>query len=194
MIDAPRHTGPVGSKRFSDRRSALTVGLAAALALPAIAGCLDNRGKDLPQLVEDLSQSDPDARYTAVKSLGGMGADAKDAVPAMIARLKDTDPNVRLAAAYALGKLGHTAAPAVPALIAALDDPKQDVRYAAVYSLPALGPDATRAWTALQKVANQDKDASVRKEATKSLTKIQIAYKYRRAVDGHTTAQASGAK
>jgi HEAT repeat protein len=108
--------------------------------------------------------------------------------------LKDADPNVRMAAAYALGKLGHAAAAAVPALVTALDDPKKDVRYAAAYSLPALGPEATSAWTALQKTAARDQDPTVRKEATKALNKIQIAYKYRRAAGSQATAQASGTK
>ncbi len=193
MNDASRHTPPLRSNQ-SPGRSPFVLRLAAALALSAIAGCSGNQGKDVPQLVEDLHQSNSDARYTAVKSLGAKGAEAQDAVPEMIASLKDKDPNVRMAAAYALGKLGHTAAPAVPALITALGDPKKDVRYAAVYALPALGPDATRAWNALQKTAAQDQDPSVRKEATNSLTKIQIAYKYRGASDSHATAPASGTK
>jgi HEAT repeat protein len=194
MNDPSRHIWPGRANWLSVRSAALAVGIAAAVVLPTSAGCSGNQGKDVPQLVEDLHQSNPDTRYTAVKSLGGKGAEAKDAVPSMIAMLKDADPNVRMAAAYALGKLGHAAAAAVPALITALDDPKKDVRYAAVYCLPSLGPEATSAWTALQKTAAQDQDPTVRKEATKSLNKIQIAFKYRRAADSHATAQASGTK
>lgn len=194
MIDAPRDKRPAFSTRFRAPARGSGLGIAAMLALSAVAGCSGNQGKDVPQLVEDLHQSDPDSRYTAVKSLGGKGTEAKDAVPAMIAMLKDADPNVRMATAYALGKLGHAAASAVPALISALDDSNKNVRYAAVYSLPALGPDATAAWSALQKIAAHDKDPSVRKEATRSLAKIQIAYKYRRAADSPATAQASAGK
>ncbi|HKD38319.1 MAG TPA: HEAT repeat domain-containing protein [Pirellulales bacterium] len=194
MIHPSREISPTASKPFRWRPDLIGAGLIAALALCTVGGCSGSQEKDVPQLVEDLHQSDPDSRYTAVKSLGGKGAEAKDAVPPMMAMLKDTDPNVRMATAYALGKLGHAAASAVPALIGALDDSSKDVRYAAAYSLPSLGPDATSAWTALQKAAAQDKDPSVRNEAARSLTKIQIAYKYRRAVESRATAQASGEK
>ena len=44
--------------------------------------------------------------------------------------------------------------------------------------LRALGPDAAAAWRALQKSAAQDADAGVRKEAAKSLAKIETVVKY----------------
>jgi HEAT repeat protein len=194
VIDAPRENSRQSIRRLRGRRSVASVWLVGALVLSAAAGCGSNASKDVPQLVEDLQQADAGARYTAVKSLGNRGADAKEAVPAMIALLKDSDSAVRLGAAYALGKVGPAAAAAVPALIAALDDPKKDVRFAAAYSLPALGPDAAAAWKALQKSAAQDVDPSVRKEAAKSLAKIETVFKYRHATDGRPTAQAQGGR
>lgn len=164
--------------------------LIGAAAISAATGCSGNAGKDVPQLVEDLRQADAGARYTAVKSLGNRGPDAKEAVPAMIAMLNDSDSAVRIGAAYALAKVGPAAAAAVPALTAALDDRHKDVRQAAAYSLPALGPDAAAARWALQKLAAQDADPGVRKEAAKALVKIEIVLKYRHATDGHTAAQA----
>jgi HEAT repeat protein len=194
VINAPPGHSQLPVNRLRGRRSAAGVWLVSAIVLSAAAGCGSNTGKDVPQLVEDLRETDAGARYTAVKSLGNRAADAKEAVPAMIAMLKDSDSSVRVGAAYALGKVGPAASSAVPALIAALDDRHKDVRQAAAYSLPALGPDAAAAWKALQKVAAQDLDPSVRNEAAKSLAKIEMVDKYRHATDGRTTAQAQGGR
>jgi hypothetical protein len=190
VINAPRGDSDSRVTRLRVRRSTIGVWLVGAVMIAAATGCSGNAGKDVPQLVEDLQQADAGARYTAVKSLGNRGADAKEAVPAMIAMLKDSDSAVRIGAAYALAKVGPAAAAAVPALTAALDARHKDVRQAAAYSLPALGPDAAAARRALQKLAAQDADPSVRKEAATALVKIETVLKYRHATDGHTAAQA----
>jgi HEAT repeat protein len=171
------------------RRFALTASLTVVLAMSAASGCSRQKADDVPQLVETLKDTDSDARYQAVKTLGNRGAEAREAVPAMIALLKDPHTSVRVVTAYALGKIGPAAASAVPALTAALDDPNKEVRQAAAYSLPALGPDATTAWKALQKTAARDVDPSVRKEAAKSMAKIQTVYRFRQAADARKVGQ-----
>ena len=186
----PGHpVGPAPATR-PGRRSLVGVGLMGVVAISTAIGCSGNPGKDVPQLIEDLQQTDSGVRYTAVKTLGDRGAEAKEAVPAMIAMLKDSDSSVRIGTAYALAKVGPAAAAAVPALTAALDDRHKDVRQAAAYSLPALGPSAATASRTLQKLAAQDADPSVRKEAATALVKIETVLKYRHATDGHTAAQA----
>jgi HEAT repeat protein len=190
VTNPPREDSRRRINRLPGRRSITGVWLIGAAAISAAIGCSRDPGKDVPQLIEDLRQTDSAARYTAVKTLGDRGPGAKDAVPAMIAMLKDSDSAVRIGTAYALAKVGSAAAAAVPALTAALDDRHKDVRQAAAYSLPALGPDAATASPMLQKLAAQDADPSVRKEAAKSLVKIQTVLKYRHATDGHTAAQA----
>src|SRR5438128_931565 len=86
VIDAPRENARQPLRRWRGRGSAAGLWLVGALVLSAAAGCSSNADKDVPQLVEDSQQADAAARYTAVKSLGNRGAEAKEAVPAIIAR------------------------------------------------------------------------------------------------------------
>ena len=89
----------------------------------------------IPQLVESLRSSDPEARLIAAQVLARMGSDAKEAVPDLVRLLDDPDERIRKAATRALGRIGPDAAAAVPGLIETLLESKphgRDVRPAAV--------------------------------------------------------------
>ena len=86
-------------------------------------------------LVAQLKDKDPNMRYSAARSLGQYGAEAKPAVPALVEALKDENAMVRSGAAYALGDIGPDATDAVPALNQAANDPSKDVRDAVAYAL-----------------------------------------------------------
>lgn len=170
-------------------RSKFAAWFIGAIVMSATIGCSRHQPKDITQLVEDLGQEDADARYEAVKSLGNRGAEAQPAVPALIGMLKDPHTSVCVGAEYALAKIGPGAASAVPALSAALDDSRKEVRVGAAYALPELGPDAAAARQSLQKLAARDVDPSVRKQAAKSLTKIEMVVRYRQAADARKAGQ-----
>ncbi len=78
----------------------------------------------VPQLIETLSNPDPQIRRATLSVLSRMGPDAKDAVPTLIQLLDDEDAEVRRSAAKTLGRIGPEAAEAVPALVRSLTDSK----------------------------------------------------------------------
>ena len=90
----------------------------------------------VPALVEVLSASPTmDLREQAARSLGEIGAAAKEAIPALTKALSDREWQVRTAAATALGEMGALARSAVPALKAAAADQEAYVRAAAERAL-----------------------------------------------------------
>jgi hypothetical protein len=143
----------------------------------ALPGCRKDLADEVPELSQGLQHPDPDERYTAVSSLGRLGADAKKAVPALTEALKDKDANVRMAAAYALPKIGPEALEAIPALVAAADDPAPLVRSAVVYALSVMAGDTASVRTALQK-AQRDPDETVRKDAAEAVKRLENRLKY----------------
>jgi HEAT repeat protein len=72
--------------------------------------------RDVPALMEMLSDDISSARAAAAKSLTGAGDEAVGAVPGLIKLLQDSDEHVRMAAVLSLGSLGKTAKSALPAL------------------------------------------------------------------------------
>jgi HEAT repeat protein len=93
-------------------------------------------GSKLPKLRQQLDDTDPDVRITALKAL----ADVKDdvAVPKIVELLADTVPDVRKEAARALGKIGDTAA-VEPLAQTYEKEQREDVADAVVRALVELG-------------------------------------------------------
>ena len=82
----------------------------------------------LPELVAAFGDSDPDVRAWAAQAVGGLGANAADAVPALIELLKNDNEGSRNSACIALAEIGPAANAALPALRVALTDNSQQVR------------------------------------------------------------------
>lgn len=82
----------------------------------------------LPGLVAAFTDSDPDVRAWAAQAVGGIGANAADAVPALTELLKNENEGSRNSACIALAKIGPAAKAALPALRVALNDQSQEVR------------------------------------------------------------------
>jgi HEAT repeat protein len=80
------------------------------------------------------------AREAAVHALGGMGADAQEAVPVLADLLAGRGRRARQAAGLALGRIGPPARAALPALVRALVDGHEAVRRAAAESLRLIDP------------------------------------------------------
>jgi HEAT repeat protein len=139
--------GPI----FSDRKSG---GIAAVLTRDPIVEPAIDGGEDstrVPELVEQLKNSDCAIRVNALCALARLGRESKSAVPALIQALEeDKDWVVRVAAITALGEIGDDAKEAVPVLIEALE--KEDVCASAAIALGRIGPAASAALDALANV------------------------------------------
>jgi|SRR5579872_1389719 len=89
--------------------------------------------------------------------------------------LKNPDSQARKKAVVALGHVGKADEAVIPALIGVVtEDQSSAVRNQAVLTLLNIGPDAKDAIPALT-AAQNDKDATVRSNATKALERIQDA-------------------
>jgi HEAT repeat protein len=86
----------------------LTTLALAVLAAPA-RGADDEaaRKAKVEERIKDLGDKDAQVRRQAVKSLGDMGPEAKEAVPSLIKAFGDPDAGVRFFATNALGKIGR---------------------------------------------------------------------------------------
>jgi len=87
--------------------------------------------KSLKALLNGLKDNRSYVRNSAIRALGQMGQDAKEAVPELARALNDEDKMCRLAAAQALERMGKEARAAVPALFEALKDEDERLRKAA---------------------------------------------------------------
>ncbi len=108
---------------------------------------------------------------TAADALGGIGADAADAVPDLKKALRDGRPAVRLQSARALGKIGADAADAVSDLAALLGDVKQPkpVPEEAAAALSKIGEAAGPALL----TALDDRNKNVRLLAIMALSRVR---------------------
>lgn len=137
-------------------------------------------GRTVSSWRKDLKHPDADVRRAAAKSLGMIGADAKDAVPALAKALTDEDALVRVSAAFALYKIGPDAREAAPALADALSDQMPLVRMDAAMALCRIGPDAEAAVPALTDALKAGDNrqrigafgASIRQEVVRALGNI----------------------
>jgi len=82
----------------------------------------------LPALIAAFRDSDPDVRARAAQAVGGIGANAADAVPGLTELLKNDNEGSRNGACIALAKIGPAAKIALPALRVALTDKSPQVR------------------------------------------------------------------
>ncbi len=95
------------------------------------------------KLIEKLK--DKNVSNFAIRALGKIGTDAKEAVPALIPFLHNKDVYLRSDAALALNGIGEGAKQAIPDLLKAIHDEDSNVRYGAFNTLREIGPDAKAA-------------------------------------------------
>jgi HEAT repeat protein len=139
------------------------------LGLLCVTLCLISsaRADGVSQLVKQLKDTDAEMRRSAAKSLGEMGADAKEAVPDLMKSLKDGDMFVRRFSAQALAGIGPDAKDAIPALKDALGDKRKEVAEAAAGALAKLGPNGVSTLSDLAK--DKKKDTVLRQKAVEAL-------------------------
>jgi HEAT repeat protein len=116
--------------------------------MPAAMDAVAARGAEMVERVA-ARLADPKTRIHAVRVLGRMGPEAKDAVPQLVAALEDSEPELGGEINFALGAIGPDASAAVPALTAMVNDENDSLRYSAVFALGEIGPAAAEATSAL---------------------------------------------
>lgn len=85
----------------------------------------------VPALVQSLASPEMPVKLAAMRTLGGMGENARPAVGPLRAALGSSDARVRLVAVESLGDLGPVAREALEDLRKCLRDPDEQVRKAA---------------------------------------------------------------
>jgi len=118
---------PVLSEALDSEDALLRVNAAASLV--KIEPSLNK--ETLKILLGGLKDNRKYVRNSAIRAIGLMGQDAREAVPELASALKDEDKWCRLAAAHALEGMGSDARRAVPALYDALKDEDERLREAA---------------------------------------------------------------
>jgi HEAT repeat protein len=127
----------------------------------------------LPVLLEGLKGGNSKARIKASEILADYTLPV-ETLPALEQGLKAPEAKVRENCAKAIGKIGLAAADAVLALAQALGDPESSVRAEAASALAATGPAGKQAIHALADSIQKDRDETVRKNAMRALTAIDI--------------------
>ena len=132
------------------------------------------QGKPLSAWIKMLEDPNPITRTAAIKAIGEMGPEAKQAIPVLIETIRETknrDKNILLSCNYALLKMGKEI---VPYMISLLKDDDWEMRGGSAWILGKVGPDAKDAVPALTESLH-DTNAVVRRKAAESLKKIQGA-------------------
>ena len=107
---------------------------AAAYAIWQITGDVDF---SLPILLDEMHRTQNPME--AMRTIGSMGAAAKDAIKPLIEMLKNEEAELRMFAVDALGDIGPAAASAKEAIRPLLQDEEPDVRESAEKALKAIG-------------------------------------------------------
>jgi HEAT repeat protein len=109
----------------------------------------------LPDLIQDLNDSDSRRKLQIVRAIASMRGAAVPALPELIkvASAANIDPTMRLALADAFQNMGEKASSAVPILVQMLKDKNLIVQQKAVIALGAMGPAAKDAVKPLQELA-----------------------------------------
>ena len=120
-----------------------------------------------------LAREDGGAGKTgALTAIGKIGGDSPETIPLLLQELKHPKENRRYRAARTIGRMGPAAATAVPGLVEALRDPSALVRLHVVRAFGEIGEAAKPALPALIEVLNHDADPEVRKEVSRTLSKL----------------------
>jgi HEAT repeat protein len=130
------------------------------------------QGKPLSTWIEMLNDKDPIRRFPAIKAVGEIGPEAREAIPLLIKTIRESrnrDRRTLVACNHALLGMDKEI---VPHMISLLKDDEWEMRRGAAWILGKLGPEAKEAVPALTEALN-DSNAAVRTKAEESLKKIR---------------------
>jgi len=134
----------------------------------------------VPFLLEKINMSDPKMRSQAVRALGELGTEAKDALPSLMKALGDkslrdiTGVALKNIVAAITSKNVEVGEAGLAAFIECLKDPNDDwTRELAAKTLGDIGPGAKVAIPALAEAQKNDRSRQVRNAAEKAVKKIQ---------------------
>ncbi len=129
------------------------------------------QGKPMRAWIEMLEDQNPAVRYSAIRAVGEMGPEAREAIPLLvetIRQVRNHDKKMLVACNSALLGMGKEL---VPYMISLLKDDEWEMRRGAAWLLGKVGPDAADAVPALN-VALHDTNPAVRMKAADALRKI----------------------
>ena len=147
----------------------VALGLSMILPVPCVWSQEEITG--ISRAVASLGAKSPEARWSSVITLAGLGPDA---LPYLMRALDNQDEKVRAYAALALGKIGIPAVAAVPRLTSLLTDPNPFVREKGAEALGAMGPTAAQATESLLSCLD-DKDPFVSGRSAETLSRLGSA-------------------
>ena len=130
------------------------------------------QGKPLSAWIEMLNDEDPNRKFAAIKAIGEIGPEAREAIPVLVETIRQTrnrDKRMLLACNHVLIGMGKEI---VPHMISLLKDDNWEMRRGSAWMLGKLGPDAKDAIPALTEALNDPSEA-VRTKAAVSLKKIK---------------------
>lgn len=127
-------------------------------------------------LMNDLANPGVDAARSAARSIGEMGAVARNAVPSLIKVIRNKEnlhvhyKYVQMDAMAALGSMGSAAGEAAPALMDQLGDIRFEIRSSAVLALGRIGGKVGTAQVV--EMLEKDKSSLVRESAAQALSNM----------------------
>jgi HEAT repeat protein len=131
----------------------------------------------IPNLAANINDDkDSFLPETSVRALASIGSPA--ALPYLIEATKNDDVDTRASALAALPDIGAPVDKILPTLILGLKDPHKSARYSAINGLEKLGPAASMAAEPLIELMKNDKDNSVKSNATHALGGIDADGKF----------------
>ena len=121
--------------------------------------------KVVPALIELLTNSSPDLRWSAAEGLRMFDREATSAIPALIAAGQSSDPRTQIRAAMAVKSIAPQTADALAPLITCLNNKNKWVHRNAITTLQELGTNGLEALPAMVRLAENDPDKEIRIEA-----------------------------
>ncbi len=125
----------------------------------------------VPDLIENLDDSDPQVVWRSERALGDYGEEAVSAAPELRELLSNKDPVLQHHAAVALGRVGDKSEETVDALVTAVGSSDARVSRAAVAALKNLKPGPVKVAQALKK-AMTAQDNSVAAQALEAIVEL----------------------
>jgi len=125
----------------------------------------------VPDLIENLDDSDPQVVWRSVRALGDYGEEAVAAASNLRELLSKGDPILQYHAAVTLGKIGDRSEATVDALVEAVGSSDGRVSRAAIDAMKTLKPGPQKTVPALKK-ALQSKDRMVAVHALEAIVEV----------------------
>ncbi len=163
---------PDAKRRWKAAMKLLTLGRAAAPAVPALVEAISDEEPSVSETAGDAYRKITGQEPPAPKPKQPPAAKLSPAVAHLIESLNSEDTFERWRGVLALGEMGEQAASATANLIELLDDKDDNVRWTAAASLGKIGPAARDAVPALAAALSDGNDPLIHRHAAAALGRL----------------------